>query len=123
MNDKKDWKAIDSVINHFNAHDIRKIEVPEWKGKDGGALIIYVTPFTLTEKQRVFNRANVSDVGALADIVIMKAQDEKGKNLFTLEDKPTLMQKADADIVARIANEITTPKTDLQSEKKIKNRS
>ena len=48
----------------------------------------------------------------------MKAQDEKGKNLFTLEDKPTLMQKADADIVARIANEITTPKTDLQSEKK-----
>ena len=118
MNDKKDWKAIDSVINHFNAHDIRKIEVPEWKGKDGGALIIYVTPFTLTEKQRVFNRANVSDVGALADIVIMKAQDEKGKNLFTLEYKPTLMQKADADIVARIANEITTATTDLQSEKK-----
>ena len=69
MNNKKDWKAIDSVVNQFNEHTIRKIEVPEWKGKDGGALTIYVTPFTLTEKQRVFNRANVSDVGALADII------------------------------------------------------
>ena len=118
MNNKKDWKAIDSVVNQFNEHTIRKIEVPEWKGKDGGALTIYVTPFTLTEKQRVYNRANISDVGALADIVIMKAQDEKGDQLFTMEDKPTLMQKADADIVARIANEITTATTDLQSEKK-----
>ena len=119
MNDKKkDFKAIDSVINHFNEHEIRKIIVPEWKGKDGEALTIYVTPFTLTEKQRVYNRANVSDVGALVDLIIMKAKDEQGNNMFTIDEKQTFMVKADADVVARVAGEITSPDEPYDKKKK-----
>lgn len=42
----------------------------------------------------------------LADVIVMKAQNEKGEKLFTIEHKPTLLNKADSNIVARVANAI-----------------
>jgi len=47
--------------------------------------------------------------------LIMKATDESGKKLFTIEHKPTLLNKADSNVVARLANEIlsdSSPKLD-----------
>jgi len=40
------------------------------------------------------------------DILIMKATDEHGEKLFTIEHKPTLLNKADINVVGRIANAI-----------------
>lgn len=42
----------------------------------------------------------------LVDLLIMKAEDEAGKKLFEAEHKLTLLNKADANIVARVANAI-----------------
>jgi hypothetical protein len=51
----------------------------------------------------------------LVDILIMKATDENGVKLFTIEHKPTLLNKADSNVVGRIANAILAdeaPKVD-----------
>jgi phage tail sheath protein FI len=45
----------------------------------------------------------------------MKATDEHGVKLFTIEHKPTLLNKADSNVVGRIANAILAdeaPKVD-----------
>ena len=39
----------------------------------------------------------------------MKALDEKGENLFTIDDKVALRTQVDANVIARIAAEIMTP--------------
>jgi phage tail sheath protein FI len=36
----------------------------------------------------------------------MKATDEHGAKLFTIEHKPTLLNKADSNVVGRVANAI-----------------
>jgi hypothetical protein len=36
----------------------------------------------------------------------LKASDANGQKLFTLEHKPTLLNKADSNVVGRIANAI-----------------
>jgi hypothetical protein len=51
----------------------------------------------------------------LVDSLIMKAMDESGKKLFTIEHKPTLLNKADSNVLGRVANEIladSSPKFD-----------
>jgi hypothetical protein len=92
--------AIDLVRDHFASLGTRKIEVPEWK------LTIYATPVTLSEKNRLYRKSKENDMELLADVIVMKAQNEKGEKLFTIEHKPTLLNKADSNIVARVANAI-----------------
>jgi hypothetical protein len=92
--------AIDLVRDHFASLGTRKIEVPEWK------LTIYATPVTLAEKNRLYRKSKENDMELLADVIVMKAQNEKGEKLFTIEHKPTLLNKADSNIVARVANAI-----------------
>ena len=51
----------------------------------------------------------------LVDILLMKATDEHGAKLFTIEHKPTLLNKADSNVVGRVANAILAddaPKVD-----------
>jgi hypothetical protein len=102
-------EAIDLVREHFNSLGTKRIEVPEWK------LVIYSAPMTLAEKNRVYKKSVASDMDLLVDILIMKATDEAGKKLFTIEHRPTLLNKADSNVVARVANEMISsdsPKAD-----------
>lgn len=102
-------EAIDLVREHFNSLGTKRIDVPEWK------LVIYSTPMTLAEKNRVYKKSVASDMDLLVDILIMKATDEAGKKLFTIEHRATLLNKADSNVVARVANEMISsdaPKAD-----------
>lgn len=101
--------AIDLVREHFASLGTRKIEVPEWK------LTVYAAPVTLAEKNRLYKKSRESDMELLVDLLIMKATDANGQKLFTLEHKPTLLNKADSNVVARVANAILAdeaPKAD-----------
>jgi len=83
--------------------------VPEWK------LVVHATPVTLSEKNRLYRRSKENDMELLVDILIMKATDEHGVKLFTIEHKPTLLNKADSNVVGRVANAILAddaPKVD-----------
>ena len=100
---------IDLVREHFASLGTRKIEVPEWK------LTVYATPVTLAEKNRLYKKSRESDMELLVDLLIMKASDANGQKLFTIDHKPTLLNKADSNVVARVANAILAdeaPKAD-----------
>lgn len=101
--------AIELVREHFASLGTKKIEVPEWK------LTVYAAPVTLSEKNRLYKKSRESDMELLVDILIMKATDEHGAKLFTIEHKPTLLNRADSNVVGRVANAILAddaPKAD-----------
>jgi hypothetical protein len=92
--------AIDLVREHFASLGTKTIEVPEWK------LTIYATPVTLSEKNRLYRKSRDNDMELLVDVLILKATDAEGKKLFDIDHKPTLLNKADSNVIARIANSI-----------------
>ena len=97
-------KLIDSAKSHFESLGVQSIEVEEWKDEAGNSIVIYWTPITLSEKNKLFKKSdNLNDVSILADILIMKAIDKDGNKLFILEDKIALMHKVDSDVMSRIA--------------------
>ena len=67
---------------------------------------IYAKPLNLFETKKLMRFANDDTVEMLAYVVMLKALDEKGENLFTLEDKKDLVENVDKDVLARIANDI-----------------
>ena len=42
----------------------------------------------------------------LVDVLVMKATNANGEKLFTIEDRPTLLTKADSNVIGRVANAI-----------------
>ena len=97
---------------HFKNQTVTRIEVPEW-GENGVPLIIYSTPFTLAEKDRIFKGSQEQSLKVLVDCIILKAKDDKGDSIFTLEHKRDLMNSVSPDVIVRISNEmISQPNVD-----------
>jgi len=92
--------AIDLVREHFSSLGSKVIEVPEWK------LTIHATPVTLSEKNKLYRKSRDNDMELLVDILILKATDAKGEKLFNIDHRPTLLNKADSNVIARVANAI-----------------
>ena len=59
--------------------------------------------FTMTSLKK---SDNLNDIAILADVLVMKALDKDGKKVFKLEDKQTLMENADPNILQRIAQKM-----------------
>ena len=108
MPKSEQFKVLDNVVGHFERTGTKVIEVPEW-GDDNGPLMIYATAFTMDEQRRLRskNKGDLDDPSVLVDLLILKALDSEGNKLFDLADKPTLMRKADANVLARVATEVT----------------
>ena len=96
---------IEKAKAHFKDKTVNVIEVPEW-GDDGKPFLIYSTPFTLAEKDKIFKGSQESSLKVLVDCLILKAKDQKGDPLFTLEHKRDLLNSVDPDVIVRIANEM-----------------
>lgn len=90
--------AIDLVREHFASLGVKKLEVPEWK------ITVFAAPVTLAEKNRLYRKSKDNDMELLVDLVVMKAQDENGKKLFEADHRATLLNKADPNVVARVAH-------------------
>ena len=105
--------AIDLVREHFASLGTKTIEVPEWK------ITIYATPVTLSEKNKLYRKSRDNDMELLVDILILKATDAEGKKLFDIDHKPTLLNKADSNVIARIANSIIS--TEAPTVEELKN--
>jgi hypothetical protein len=99
-------KAIDRAKAHFDNLDIKKINVPEWGDDEGNPLVIYAKPINLFETKKLMKFANDDSVEMLAYVLMLKALDEKGEPMFTLENKHDLLNNVDKDVLARVANEI-----------------
>ena len=97
-------KLIERAKSHFESLGVQSIEVEECAVEDGKPSVIYWNPITLAEKNKLFKASNnLNDVSILADIVIMKAIDQDGKKLFTIEDKISIMNKVDSDVLSKVA--------------------
>lgn len=92
------------VRDHFESLEVKIIEVPEW-GLEGDKAI-YVRPFTMNEKARIFKGANESDLNVLVDVIIQKSETKVGEKMFDLSHKPKFKMKADTDVISRVASEI-----------------
>ena len=92
------------VKDHFESLEVKIIEVPEW-GLEGEKAI-YVRPFTMNEKARIFKGANDSDLNVLVDVIIQKSETKSGEKMFDLSHKPKFKMKADTDVISRVALEI-----------------
>ena len=110
-------QIIDRVKAQFEALGIKKIEVAEW-GEEGKPLIIYCTPFTLGEKRGLFKNAKNEDLGVLVDAIVLKAKDSDGNKIFKLDDKLTLLNNADANVIARVSTEMLNGVSYEDAEKK-----
>jgi hypothetical protein len=109
--------VIDRVKAQFEALGIKKIEVAEW-GEEGKPLIIYCSPFTLGEKRNLFKGAKNDDLGVLVDAIVLKAKDSEGNKIFKLDDKLTLLNNADANVIARVATDLLSGVSYEEAEKK-----
>ena len=109
--------VIDRVKSQFEALGIKKIEVAEW-GEEGKPLIIYCSPFTLGEKRNLFKGAKNGDLGVLIDAIVLKAKDSDGNKIFKLDDKLTLLNNADANVIARVSTEMLNGVSYEDAEKK-----
>ena len=109
--------VIDRVKSQFEALGIKKIEVAEW-GEEGKPLIIYCSPFTLGEKRNLFKGARNDDLGVLVDAIVLKAKDSEGNKIFKLDDKLTLLNNADANVIARVATDLLSGVSYEEAEKK-----
>ena len=115
--------VIDRVKSHFETLKTITIEVQEWKDEHGNASVFYSEPLTLEEKNIIFKKSsNFQDLTVLVDLLIMKllVKNDKGDlvKAFSPEDKFALRKKADADVVATVANKILSGTSFEEAEKK-----
>lgn len=97
---------LDRARLHFRADEKRRVEVPEW-GAEGAPLVLWHTPVTLADKQRLHNRYKAGGLQEMyAYTLIQKAQREDGSRAFTEADKLDLMNQVDPRVVERIAAQI-----------------
>ena len=86
------------------ARERRSVEVAEW-GEDDAPLLIYYSDVSAREIEKIRNKhkdfLNNPSMSAMVEIIIMKAENEAGDKIFTLEDKPVLMGEP-VDLVANI---------------------
>jgi hypothetical protein len=58
------------------------------------------------------------DLGVLVDAIMMKSKDKDGNKIFKLDDKQVLLNKADPDVIARVATEMLNSIPIEEAEKK-----
>ena len=106
--DKIDF--FDGIRSHFEELDVKIIEVPEW-GLVGDKAI-YSKPFNMLEKSKIFKGASANDIGVLIDVIVEKALDKDHNKMFNASHILSFKQKADTDILARVASQIMGTNTE-----------
>jgi hypothetical protein len=87
----------------------REVLVPEW-GDDSGAFKLYCRSITCYDmdmlQKKHTNFLNNTTIGAMVDLICMKAEDEGGNKLFSsAEDRIDLMGE-ETTVISEIANQM-----------------
>ena len=87
----------------------REVLVPEW-GDDSGAFKLYCRSITCYDmdmlQKKHPNFLNNTTIGAMVDLICMKAEDEGGNKLFgSAEDRIDLMGE-ETTVISEIANQM-----------------
>ena len=104
-------RLIDEAVAHFSNQDIRTIDVPEWNTK------LYAKRLTLEDKSRWAKRADGDATDYLVYACIFGLHDEKGEQVFSLEDKVKLKKSVDPEVLTRLGNFALAIETDNEEER------
>lgn len=105
---------LDKAKEHFSGLETQSLAVPEWDVE------VYWRPWTIAERQKVWGAIKQSgrDTELPARVLIVKALDKDGKNLYSLGDLRALTHEVDFSVVERIATSILgVPVTAEETEK------
>lgn len=91
-------KLIDVAVSHFNAREVRQMEVPEWE------TTLYAKNLSLEDKHKWLKRAKGETDEYLLYAVIFGVMDENGDTVFDIGDKAKLKTNVDPEVLSRIAN-------------------
>lgn len=92
---------------HFDKQEVIEIEVPEWEDESGNPTVIYSKPFTLAERKTLMKFAKDDEMEFLVRLIILKALDSSGNQVFDIGDKQAMMNRVDPQIITRIAGKMT----------------
>lgn len=107
--------VIDRARAHFSGLATNSVEVPEW-GEAGKPLVIHWQPWTLAERDAVYQKAEQAGLGLFARALVAKALDENGKRLFAEADFAQLSREVSSDVIVRVGTIIWgTPAMTKQS--------
>jgi hypothetical protein len=108
-------KILDRATAHFRekiSGELNHVTVPEWDNQK----VYFKNAITLKEQSKLIELASQGkQVEALVESLIVKARNEDGTKMFTMVDKPTLMNEVDPNIVIRLVGEINMA-TELDSD-------
>ena len=94
----------------------REVVVPEW-GDESGAFKLYcrsITCYDLDQLQKKHpDFMTNTTVGAMVDLIVMKAEDASGERLFTAADDKIELMGEQTDVISEIANQMFS---DIESE-------
>jgi len=91
-------KLIEVAVSHFNAREVRRMEVPEWE------TTLYAKNLSLEDKHKWLKRAKGETDEYLLYAVIFGVTDENGDVVFDVGDKHVLKTSVDPEVLSRIAN-------------------
>jgi hypothetical protein len=98
-------KIIENATAHFRnkiGGQMAHVEVPEWDTK-----IYFKTVSTLKEESRIVELTQQGKtVEALVEGIIIRSRNEDGSKMFTIADKPALMNEIDPGVIIRVASEM-----------------
>mgnify|MGYP001200103553 FL=1 len=104
-------KAIEKAKSHFDLQDIQSYYVEEWDLK------IFWKPLTLGETAKLFKVSKEDSLTMMAMVLIYKALDEEGNKIFSIDDKPALLNNVDRNVLVKVAQLMTGEDT-LEDTKK-----
>ena len=104
-------KAIEKAKSHFDLQDIQSYYVEEWDLK------IFWKPLTLGETAKLFKVSREDSLTMMAMVLIYKALDEEGNKIFSIDDKPALLNNVDRNVLVKVAQLMTAEDT-LEDTKK-----
>jgi len=94
------------------------VEVEEWG--DDAPLLLYFSEVTARDIERIQRKhkdfLSMPTLSAMVETIILKAEDEAGEKVFTLEDKPILMGET-IGIIAKVFGAILGS-TDVEEHEK-----
>lgn len=113
-------RVLDRATNHFRAKisgEMKTVDVPEWEAK-----IFYKPSVSLREQGKLIELANQGKtVEALVETLIIKARNEDGSKMFSLNDKMVLLNEVDPNVIIRVVGQMSVPAEEYELETAEKN--
>lgn len=95
------------AARRYEGTTLREIKIPEWLDEDELPEVMFVTPINVTEMQKyIFETREIGALLAAVELIIRKAKDHNGEQLFGHEDRILFRREIPPSQVEAIAGRI-----------------